>query len=409
MRATRLIRLAFAGQLDAGLSSIATFALQVATVRLFTPEQLGAYSLVFIAFVTVARISTEVVYKPTEVLAIEYESERRLTAARASLVRGTGVGLLTAPIILAGGIPAYGEIDNRSWWLLVSSAALVTVLSPLQDHLRRLLHIADRSWTSVQMAVVQTLGVVIGAILALRIDVVLVPFGALLLANAMSITWGVASMLRSTRGQSPIAISSIAQRDLAKWLFAGGMTTSGLSYFTSAVIGSLLGLGALGHIEAARVVARPIQVVSAGLVAVVGPRLMEAASHHARDVIASWRRRYSIMLASVAAPYLLLTATDASLNFMSGLVPNAYLVPGLVLGMVVAYWTQALNLPMESEMLGLKATRHLAWVALVAGSVEVVGSFSAELMMEFTAPVWIVVAALIRRAMYRRRLEQLLD
>lgn len=203
---------------------------------------------------------------------------------------------------------------------------------------------------------------------------------------------------------SEIDISRVVRRDLARWLFAVGLTTSGLAYVTSAIISALLGLAPLGHIEAARVVARPIQVVAQGLVAVVGPRSMEAATARSWNEMRSWRGRYARMLAFVAVPYALITASDWFLNPMSRLVPVAYIVPGLVFGMLVAYSIQALNLPMESEILGFKAARQLASVALIAGVVEVVGSSTAPLLQEFTAPVWIAVAALTRRILYRRRI-----
>ena len=78
---------------------------------------------------------------------------------------------------------------------LALTAALTTILSPVQDHLRRVFHLADQSWRAAATSAVQfgvaTVCLAVGYF-AFDVPAAWLPFGSLAVANAASLTAGFA-------------------------------------------------------------------------------------------------------------------------------------------------------------------------------------------------------------------------
>jgi O-antigen/teichoic acid export membrane protein len=92
-----------------------------------------------------------------------------------------------------------------------------------------------------------------------------------------------------------------------RWLLVLELGTAAATFLSSVMITRLASAEALGHAEAARIVAQPMFVLMVVLSAVLGPRSMEAAAapdHHQASSIA---RPFNALLVAAALAYGLLT------------------------------------------------------------------------------------------------------
>src|SRR5919202_1297041 len=85
-----------AGVLDAGLSSLASFAVGVYAARTLTPVLLGGYALAFTAYGLAATVPAQLVFTPLEITATTCPGPSRLPFLRRSLRMGFLPALLPA-------------------------------------------------------------------------------------------------------------------------------------------------------------------------------------------------------------------------------------------------------------------------------------------------------------------------
>ena len=203
--ARTLARLAWAtpGQLDAGMSSLATFFVGIFAVRELETEPLAAYALLFSAFLVAGQLSTELILIPSQIIALDTHPLGRLGMIRHSIPRGavlSAVGALAVPL---GALPLLGKVDRSDLVLLAGSACALAVVSPLQDHLRAMFHLADQSWVSASIAFTHLSATVVGLLILGSRAPLLAPFGALVLGNTISILVAVVAFLRTKPEHCP--------------------------------------------------------------------------------------------------------------------------------------------------------------------------------------------------------------
>lgn len=405
MRASwRLVRLVTAGQLDAGLSSLATFALQVYAVRTFDAATLGVFSLSFAAFVLATQVPAYLVFNPAEVVALDEERAARPGVLRASLPSGGLVALVTSVVVVAGCWQVRGKVPEATFWALVLTGAGAAVVSPIQDHLRRLLHMADRSWAAALVSAVQVAGVAVGIVLIRGSGAPLVPYGALLAANTLSLGFGLA-LSGFWRHSPTVDLGRRAILRIGWWLLIAGLSGAAFSYLATSAIEVLLGLTVVGLVEGARTVARPIQVVGQGLLSITGPRSMEAAVAGDGAAARRWRFRYTVLLGAVAVPYAVLTAIDWVGNPLARLLPNGYVVAGLAAAIMAGYFVQAVTQPLQSELTAARRQVPLAGASVVANAAQVAVIPPATPVGSFVAPLSVMVGALVRLVWLLRLLQ----
>lgn len=233
----------------------------------------GAYALLFYASLLATQIAALLVFGPTEILATERPVAARLTGLRATVRRGARYAALAAGLAGLGAVPAVGDVDSASLMKLILGAIAFAFLTPIQDHIRSMLHVSDRSSQAAAVSLVQLAALVVGALVLHQVDPVLVPFFALAIANLISGAFGLVRVGRAGRGQPP---DPKEIRGIGPWLLAAGAANTGFSLFSSLILERFIGLGAIGLLEAARVVARPVQVVGHGFNAIFAPRSREA-------------------------------------------------------------------------------------------------------------------------------------
>lgn len=403
MRATRGALWATPGQLDAGLASLATFVTGLYAVRHLGNEALGAYSLLFSTFLVASQVPTELIFAPSQVLAIDLEPRNRLGLLRHSMRRGAFFSIASAIVVPLGALPVYDLVPRAELAALLVSGALLTAISPLQDHVRSTFHLSGSSWAAAATSAAHLIGTVL-SLLVLQATPSAAPFGALVGGNILSICLAGVWI---TRQQAPtVPRPTFGQmRTLGGWLLATGVARSLFGYASRVLLNAVVGITALGQVEGARIVAHPLNVLASGLTAQVGPRAMEAASRRNGPAARLWRRRFGYLFSLIALPYAAITAFPSSLNPMYELAPRAFEVSGLTALMLTAVWINSLLRPMKSELLGARMLRSSAYVVVATGAVEVATIFTGDRIGALAAPAGLVLAAALTWVLMRRLLD----
>ena len=317
-----------AGIVDASLSSLATFAAGLAAVRWLDPAELGSYSVIFSAFLVGTLLPSELTYTPIQVSMIKLAAKQRLGGIVQSLGKGIPSALLGLIILLV----AFSVI----WWpskssveveLALTGAALI-LISPMQDHLRRGLHIAERSWLAVWMSGAQLVAVVAFLLVTLSMDLdpAWAPLGSLTVANTISLCFGLYMSREAWRvrpDSPPVTVSG-------RWLAASSISAFGGTLVASLVMTLVAGPEIVGFAEAARVAAQPILVITTGVTAALASRHLRAAHTVDRAAAETVNKNFFLVIGVAGMAYLAIAGFAWSLNPLFLLIPTAYDIPFLI-------------------------------------------------------------------------------
>jgi O-antigen/teichoic acid export membrane protein len=399
-----------AGLFDAGFASLATLAVGVYAARTLTPAELGAYALFFTAFLFATVVPTQLVLAPAEFSTIPLERIERIGLLRHIWV----IGLPSAAIAaIVGAAVAYAgaRAPDDLLRVLAVTTIVAAFVSPLQDHVRRVLHMAGLSWHAMSVSIFQLLSV-IGFLLlfqAVHVSSIWRPFGALAFANLISMSVGLAMVRHQVRA---FPLSRPRLSDLmrsGRWLMSLECVTTGGLLLSSVMITHLASPVVLGHAEAARIVAQPMFVLMVGLNAILGPRSIEAAAN--RDLAAANRilRPFLLIITVAGLGYGAATATRWGGNPIAVLVPQAYAVEGLVSITVLAQVVYVSSATLRAELIGGKREHVLPGVAIVASLLQCLVAIAAIWTGALARPLGILLSGAVlflgylwyRHPMYR--------
>ena len=393
------------GQVDAGLASLATFAAGLFSVRELEPIHLATYALLFSAFQVANQVSMELVFVPSQVLAVDQSLHVRLGMVRHSVAKGSKVAVLAAVLVPLGAFPIFGDLTTSDLATMAGTAAFLAFVSPIQDHMRSMFHISKRSWLAAPMSAIHFLTTAVCLAVGLYTDPLWAPFGALAIGNVASLGFAAVATGRIAPGIFPRP-SQIEMFAMGKWLLFTGFARTASSYVARVLLNAIVGITALGHVEAARVVAQPINVLALGLMAQVGPRLTQASSSRHRGEATRWRRRFSLLLAAIALPYALLTATSWPTNPLASITPRAYQATGLTAAMLIAVITTCVLRPLRAELLGIRLQRKIASVSAISSLIEILVVFAGGLLGSFVIPLGIFFGGIAAAVAYSRILNR---
>ncbi len=358
-----LHRIVPAGLIDVGCASLATFGVGLYAVRVLPPAALGVYSLFFAAFLAAAIVPTELLLVPAEIAALSYSGAHRLRLLAQSLRMAWLPALLAA--VLASGLATAGAtggppgaVESLAW-----TAAVCSFLSPLQDHVRRLMHLAGRSWRAAAISVTQlaTVGVALLLSAPLHIPATLVPFGGLALANGVSMSVG---LLLAMEGRNYAALKRLSVRSIlrsGRWLMLLRLIPTLAGFVSGVLVAHLASAATLGHVEATRVAAQPVIVLATGLSAVFGPRLMESGANRRLDLARPVSRTFQLLVLALGLLYLAWASFPWRLNPLPTVMPKAYVLPGLLPLMIAAQLLDGLPTPYRQSAVAyslLRAARN---------------------------------------------------
>jgi hypothetical protein len=400
-----------AGVLDAGLASLATFGVGIFAVRYFEPGMLGSYALVFSAFLLTSMVSRELVYVPAEVAAVAYPRPSRLGLLPSTLRLGLVPAAVAAVLVSLWSLAAPSGVPTEVTVALTATAVACTFLSPVQDHLRRMLHIAGESWIAVFVSVLQVVGTgaALAGMLALDVPHAWIPFGALAAANLLSLTVGAALLYRRcsatpTEGVPP----SFAELTRTGWyLLLGALLAPGSAFVAAVLVTHLAGAEALGYAEAARVLARPLPVLATGLAAVFRPLSIEAAQKRNLSRARRASSMYLKLFVGCGLLYLILAGGNLPWNPFAALLPTAYVITGLAAATIIGEIVAVIQLPYRYEMLGGGRVKALTRVEAVGATLRCATGATALVTYSFAMALGHLMVALARAVGYRRALREI--
>ena len=392
----RTARFLSAGLFDAGLASVSTFAVGVYAARTLTAGDLGLFALHFSAFLLVSTLSHQGLFIPLEARASASDHPGRFVVRSFSL---SWVPVVLAPVVvLLARAGAPGPVPLA----LGLSAMCAVALSPLQDHLRRFHHLLGLSWGAVAISFVQALSVGVALfLLHARLDPLVVPFTALALANLISLLTATSFVaFRSLRAARPASVEPLpglaALFGSGRWLLGAQLSAAAAAFLAAAAVGRLASMEALGLADAARIVARPVLVLTTGMTAVLGPRLMRAgaAGDDGEGLALGSLYRRAIGVSVLA--YVVFFGWKHAFNPLAWLVPAAYGVPFLVAATCVANGLVGSVVPARFEAIGGGRSKALLRVDWVAAGVQVVSAGVAGVAQAFTIPMGKALFAWVR-------------
>lgn len=391
------------GQLDAGFAALAGFFAGALAVRYLSPEELGVYSLLFLAFGVVTQIPTQLILSPAEVLIAHSPMSVRLGSMKWSLPRGFVVSGASCLMVAAGPLPLIGEVDLQRLLPMIITGATFTLVSPLQDHVRRVMHTAERSGLASMISLVN-LGVTVAAGFALlQLGPLWAPFGSMTVGNIVSLLAAVLVIRRRPMGQPP---STRDLTSIGRYLLLVGLANSGGGYLSATIVGWIAGPAALGFLEAARLVARPAQVSATGLNSALGPRIMVASANSDEQRISRLSRIFYLSVAAVGLCYTLIVATPIGWDLPRSLFPTAYEVGGLLAATLIAQTMTSFTRPMQAQLLGLRGETSLALIEFQSQVSGLAATMSALWVGAFAYPIADSVGAGLKMTLYARRLRR---
>lgn len=380
--------------MDSGSASLASFVAGLIAIWTLDPSGLGVYAVFFSAFLAGTYIPRHFVFVPVEMASVQFDREQRKTLVRRSIKVGLWPAVAGSLVIGIAVLASASFADPALLVQLSTTAAIATFLSPIQDHVRRLLHLSDRSWHAALVSVTQLAVVSAIALFALTpahlLDIApgWIPFGALVLANTMSLIVGFVLAAGRPRGgvaRADLSISSLSKP--GRWLLLSALATKGSLFLAAALIGNLAGAEALGYAEAARVVAQPVMVLGIGLADVMSPRMMEAGHRSDLRDGAVGERLFLKVFWALGIAYLLFAATDWAGNVMAHLIPTAYEVAWLAAVSIVANLIVSAVYPYRLELLGGGKERPLALVDVASAAAPLVIAALSGFLLAFARPL----------------------
>lgn len=394
------------GMVDAGASSAATFVAGVAAARMLDLPELGVYALIFAGLLLTTQLPTQLVLSPTEARLVERHASERPGFLLSAVAAAMPWALLAGVLTLGLGFLVGDDEGSASRLVLTVTGALATVFSPIQDHVRRMLHLAGRHWSAAWISVARAAIVGVSILLGSVFDLpaALLPLGSLALGDLFSM---LPVLLSPNSRASRLPFRSSDLRISGTWLLVSSLAAPAAGFIASFAVTVFAGESALGLAEAARVTAQPLLVLAAGMAAVLGPQAMEAAHRRDRARANALTRRMTVILGSAMVLYVGCTLLPESINpVMWAVGPRAFELPWLTQLSILAAAANAVVLLQRSELVVLDRTKSLAGSEVVAGAVRGALGATAAWIHAWAVPVGFLAGGLTRVALFNRSLRQ---
>jgi len=393
-----------AGVVDAGVASFTSFLVGLYVVRQGLVLA-GSWGLFFAAFRVAAVVSTFFVFVPSELKALRLPVGNRMATLSDSLRHGSRWALYASPIV---GLPILLGLASRPEGLAASdlvafgaSGIVCGFLSPIQDHLRRMLHLDHASPRAAATSIVYGLVTVAALpVVKLLLGVAWAPFTALAIGNLVSLLVSVRLAGRphpDHAGREPELTTSRELLTQEVLFQAGDLLANG-------VVWSLAGPTLLGYAENARLVARPVIVLTEGIRSTLGLPIVEAAQR--RDAAGAKRAavRFRRLTLWLGIPYLLATGWAWPGNPLSSVAPDAYTITGLAVTTVAANVALGLLSPERNQLMGRGNYRGLLQSEWGGTFARLVVTASAPITKAFAIPVGLGALVIGRWIGYTRAL-----
>lgn len=384
-----------AGLVDAATSSLATFALGLFAARL-EPEVVGAYALYFASLRLLQSVSNQLVFLPIEIGAVARREPERLALFPASLRAGVPVAAAAA---LFAALTHFMLPAGSEWGVtgpLAITTVLATLVSPVQDHVRRMLHLGGIPWAASAVSGTQLTSAVMFILVLSNtgVDPIWIPMGGLAFANSASTGVGLAiARLRSEgSGAEPFSLRELSSS--GSWLLASSTVRNGAGVVAGALIANLATLEDLGFAEAARILSQPLLVLATGLGFALRPQSMEAAQSRSERGARETSRQYNLLLGGIGLVLIVAFGFPWTWSPVPDLLPNAYVIPGLLIVRLAANVLSGAAFPYRFELQGARLESRVARTDTLSGLGQVLVALTAPITQAFAQPLGTMAVSL---------------
>jgi hypothetical protein len=398
------------GLADATLAALAGFATSLYAVRNLAGPDLGAYSLYLSAYVVAGLFAQHLLFLPAQIAAVKAPRLARFSILGPTLRHGTIVAALVAPFAAAAGL-ILGGVSTSTLVALGAGAAMLTVVAPLQDHVRSTLHLAGEHTAAASVSGAQlafTLAA-LGLLLLADVPDAWVPFTSLALGTGASGVVGRKLARDAQVGSFEVPpVRGLMGTGAA--LLPAALVQEAAIFVSAATLASLASAAALGSAEAARLVSRPVQAFSLGVSRVLAPPLMEAGEARSRSQAGRTAGLYVAAIGIAGLAYLAVMGWPHPLNPFEAIAPAAYDDEGLVALFIVATLAGAITQVPRGVLLGAaegKAVLAISTVAAVSRVAAVV--LLAASMEAYALPVAHLVSLVLSGGLGLRAARRLLE
>jgi hypothetical protein len=355
-------------------------------------------------------VPAQLLFIPAETAAASVPAGERAGLSTRWLRPGLAIGVLAAALLPAWIVAAPAGIPRAAALALTATGAACALISPVQDHLRRMLHVAGRSPGAAGVSLVHLVVVVvtIAAGWGTGVGAGWIPFGALALGNVVSLAaalWMLRGAGRDGHGRPELQARVLFAQ--GRWLVLASVIGPASAFVGVNLVGHLAGAASLGLAEAARVIGAPVIVLATGLSAVLGPRAARAAREQRPDEAGRLARRFHAIVLAGGVAYLAIAGFAWALNPLAPLVPRAFVVPGLAAAAIAAATAQGGIYARRYEIIGLGQSKSIARIDMMGAALRVAISASAVFVGAFAIPLALGLQAMYRRVGYRLVLRQL--
>jgi O-antigen/teichoic acid export membrane protein len=389
----------FFGVLDYGLSSLATFLIGLYAARTLDPAGLGVYALCFRAVFLGGIVPAQGLFLPAENLVTNLPMPQRLSLMRHTLRLGAPTAVASALAISLWVVSAPRLAPWAALTGLTVTGIVTAFASPVQDHVRRMLHLGGASRIAALVSAVQ-FGVVLMSLFLCamaRVSIWWAPLGTLALANLVSSAVGVRHAARHAPSSEASAVLSRDEiRRSGRWLVLLGILDAGAIFLVAALVARIAGAAALGYAEAARIAANPVLVLAWGLSAVLRARSVRAGRELNAEQARETSRTFGGILALAGAASLTLFTTNWWGNPLGWLLPNAYIIPGLVGLSILAYLANGFGYPYWWELIGARLEKSIAKAEIRANVLRTLLAGTAEFTHAYAVPLSLLGFSLAR-------------
>jgi len=400
-----------AGLVDTGATALASFGVQVYAVRTFDTEVLGVYALFFSAYLLASLIPQFLFLYPLEIDSLQLARSDRLGLIR----RSRWIFMVTPFFAGAAAVMAWqltsADVDGSVVAGLGVTSATLAVVAPFYEHLKRMMHISERSMHAASTGAAQLalVMVVLTSMILVDADPVLIPFTALAASQVGAALLGLGLVWRRlVPVRLGVTIGGLVRS--GRWLLVSGVVPAAATFVAAALVSHLASAEDLGLAQAAHVAARPVLVVATGLAAVLGFRMMEAGATGDRQSGTRYWQVYASILLVGGIAYAAVAAFDWAGNPIAVIIPRAYEVAGLAAAAIGANLVLSLMKPPRDELIGARLEPWVAAIDSMGASTVVVVALFAGVLNSFAIPLGILAAAVVhsiayvstRRALYRR-------
>lgn len=365
------------GVLDAGIASLATLLVGAYAIFFFADDRIGlqTYSLAFNGFILAGVIPAFLVYNPIEIKLLTQRWTEQLGALPRTVLLGAipsfGASVLAALSLLVFA----NDAPSSTLGALAVTMTVASTLSPIQDHVRRVMHGAGKSQWAFATSCVQ-LGVVVAALALFTVtdfNRAWAPFGALATANAVSLT--VATLLTRRVAEPPqhveLGASQVARA--GGWVLAANLSERLGLYLALVIVANIAGNEPGANYEPARQLANALYVLGNGLIPVLREPVVQAAV--ARNAAAARKPivTYVGMIGAAAVGWGLVAGIEWPFNPLPKMrmFSLAYEQNGMVLLMILwtAMWT--ISLMFANELMGGRRELSLAKTNMTATALSI--------------------------------------